>query len=309
MRIDLSLRQLEVIVQVADAGSFRAAARQLDISQPALSRTLRLAEQTLGARLFDRDTRRVTITPAGQELLLIARRVLRDFDGAFSELGQFMQGQRGRFTVVALPSASVALLPAAVAAFREQYPLVEISLLELPAQALLAAVEDGTADFGVCNRPAAHQQLRYQPLRDDPMVLVCPAGDPLAARPSATWSVFADRPFLTVAAGSSIRQIAEEVFVRKRLSVRPALDAPSAASCCALVRAGLGITAVPELALGLADMRGLVAIPLVQPAVSRSVGVVTRIGRSLSPACASFVALLQAGAERKGRPGPPAGKS
>jgi DNA-binding transcriptional LysR family regulator len=74
------------------------------------------------ARVFDRDTRRLTITPAGQELLHIARRVLVDFDSALSELGHFMKGYRGQVSVAALPSINVALLPSAIAKFRQQHP-------------------------------------------------------------------------------------------------------------------------------------------------------------------------------------------
>ena len=292
MRLNLSLRQLEVIVEVAEAGSFRAAARQLGISQPALSRTLRLAEQALGARLFDRDTRSVTITPAGRELLHIARRVLGDFDSALSELGQFMQGYSGQVSVAALPSMNVALLPSAIAAFREEHLQVEFKLQELAGDALLAAVEEGRADFGLCARPALDKRLRYQHLKDDPMMLVCREDDPLAARASAPWSVLAERPCLAVQAGSSIRQIVDGVFVRKRLAVRAAIEAPSVAACCALVKEGLGIAAIPGLALGLADTRGLVAIPLVQPAAHRSVGMVTGIGRTLAPASLAFIKVL-----------------
>ncbi|HYP72086.1 MAG TPA: LysR family transcriptional regulator [Variovorax sp.] len=292
MRLNLSLRQLEVIVEVAEAGSFRAAARKLDISQPALSRTLRLAEEALGARLFDRDTRRVTITPAGQELLHIARRVLGDFDSALSELGHFMQGYRGQISVAALPSMNVALLPSAIAAFRQQHPQVEFKLHELAADALLAAVEEGRADFGLCAKPAPDQRLRYQPLQDDPMMLVCREDDPAAARANAPWSILAERPCLSVQSGSSIRSIVDGVFIRKRLSVRAAIEAPSVAACCALVKEGLGIAALPRLSLGLADMRGLVAIPLVQPAAHRSVGIVTRIGRTLAPASVAFINVL-----------------
>jgi DNA-binding transcriptional LysR family regulator len=292
MRLNLSLRQLEVIVEVAEAGSFRAAARKLDISQPALSRTLRLAEEALGTRLFDRDTRHVTITPAGQELLHIARRVLGDFDSALSELGHFMKGYRGQVSVAALPSMNVALLPSAIATFRQQHPQVEFKLHELAAEALLAAVEQGRADFGLCAKPAPDQRLRYQPLQDDPMMLVCRKDDPHAARANAPWSALAERPYIGIQAGSSIRQIIDSVLVRKRLAVRATVEAPSVASCCALVREGLGIAVLPRLSLGLADMRDLAALPLVQPATFRSVGIVTRSGRTLAPASLAFMKTL-----------------
>ena len=291
-RIDLLLQQLEAFVQVAASGSFRAAAAQIGVSQPALSRTIGAAERTLGARLFDRDTRHVEITAAGRELLPIAQRILRDFDGALSELGEFMQGRSGRVTVAALPSVGAALVPEAMVTLRRTNPAVEFTLIEAPADALLAAVEEGRADLGLSVRPAPQQRLRYQHLLDDPMVLLCRADDPLAARPSVPWSVFAQRPFISSAPASSIRQITDAVFVQKRLTLRPTLEYPSVTACGALVAAGLGIAALPRLTLVLANLQGLAAAPLVRPQASRAIGIVTRIGRTLPPVARAFMATL-----------------
>ncbi|MFT3778484.1 MAG: LysR substrate-binding domain-containing protein [Ottowia sp.] len=293
MRIDLSLRQLEAFVQVATSGSFRQAALQLGQSQPALSSAIRRAEQTLGARLFDRDTRQVRITATGQELLPVARRILRDFDHALGDLGEFMAGRSGRVTVVALPSTSVALLPRAVAAFSRTHPQVAFSLIEAAADALLAMVEEGRADFGLSVRPAPHQRLQYRHLHDDPMVLVCRRDDPLAARASAPWSVFATRPCIVSAPHSSIRPITDAVFMRLRTPVRPVLEFPGVAACGAMVAAGLGITALPVLALELVNMAELATVPLARPAVTRPIGLVTRIGRSLPPVTRTFMDSLR----------------
>ena len=293
MRIDLSLRQLEAFVQVATSGSFRQAALQLGQSQPALSSAIRRAEQTLGARLFDRDTRQVRITATGQELLPVARRILRDFDHALGDLGEFMAGRSGRVTVAALPSTSVALLPRAVAAFSRTHPQVVFSLVEATADALLAMVEEGRADFGLSVRPAPHQRLQYRHLHDDPMVLVCGRDDPLAARASVPWSVFATRPCIVSAPHSSIRPITDAVFMRLRTPVQPVMEFPSVAACGATVAAGLGISALPVLALELVNMAELATVPLARPAVTRPIGLVTRIGRSLPPVTRAFMDSLR----------------
>lgn len=306
-RIDLSLQQLEAFVQVARLGGFRAAAEQVGVSQPALSRTIRQAEQTLGMRLFDRDTRHVAITPAGEELLPIAQRILGEFDSAFSELGQFLQGRSGRVTVAALPSAGTALVPMAIAAFRRQYPQVEFTLTEAPAEALLQAVEDGLVDLGLSVRPQPDQRLQYRHLQDDPMVLLCRGDDDLAQRASAPWNVFAQRPFIASLPHSSIRPITDAVFVQKRMAIRPAFEYPSVSAGGAMVRAGLGLMAVPRLALELVNMVGLVAVPLVQPQSGRSIGIVTRIGRSLPPASRAFMDMLQALARSWGGASPKPG--
>src|SRR5215218_6694371 len=104
MRIRLTLAQLEAFLHVAEHGSFRGAARTLSISQPALSRTIRLTEEALQTRLFDRDKRRAKLAPAGEELLPIARRILREFEDSFTELSHFIRGGTGRVTIAALPA-------------------------------------------------------------------------------------------------------------------------------------------------------------------------------------------------------------
>ncbi|MEK7344987.1 MAG: LysR substrate-binding domain-containing protein [Pseudomonadota bacterium] len=289
MRIDLTLRQLEAFVQVAKAGSFRQAALQLGQSQPALSRFIAQAEQTLGARLFDRDTRRVRITDAGRELLPIAQRVLGDFDDALGGFGEFMAGRSGSISVAALPSTGIALLPQAMAAFSRTHPQVSFTLTEAPADALLALVEEGRADFGISVRPAPQQLLQYHHLLDDPFVLVCRSDDALASRASVPWSVFSTRPCIVSGAHSSIRHVTDAVFLRQRESVRPVLEYPSVASCGALIEAGLGIAALPVLALSLLNMTALATVPLQRPAMSRPIGIVTRIGRSLSPVSRAFM--------------------
>jgi DNA-binding transcriptional LysR family regulator len=293
MRIDLNLQQLEAFVQVAAAGSFRQAALQLGQSQPAISRFIRQAEQALGARLFDRDTRHVRITDAGKELLPIAQRILRDFDDALGDFGEFMAGHSGRVSVAALPSTGIALLPQAIAAFSRTHPQVTFTLIEAPADALLALVEEGRADFGISVRPAPRQRLQYRHLLDDPFVLVCRRDDPLATRESVSWSVFGTQPCIVAASRSSIRPVTDAVFLRQRTPVRPVLEYPSVAACGALVAAGVGITALPVLALRLLNMTTLVAVPLQRPNMSRAIGIVTRIGRSLSPASRSFMASLK----------------
>ncbi len=293
MRIDLTLRQLEAFVQVAHAGSFRQAALQLGQSQPALSRFIQQAEKTLGARLFDRDTRHVRITDAGRELLPIAQRVLRDFDDALGDFGEFIAGHSGRISVAALPSIGIALLPKVVASFLGTHPQVSFELIEALAEPLLTLVDDGRADFGISVRPAPRQRLRYHHLLDDPFVLVCRRDDPLASRAAVPWSVFGTRPCIVAGAHSSIRPVTDAVFLRQREPVRPMLEYPSVASCGALVAAGVGITALPVLALQLLNLTELAAVPLQRPTMTRPIGIVTRIGRSLSPVGSTFMASLK----------------
>jgi DNA-binding transcriptional LysR family regulator len=291
-RNNLSLAQLQAFAAVAQHCNFREAAASLNVSQPALSRTIRLAEEALGARLFDRDTRSVALTPAGRELRPIAQRILAEFHGAFSDLAGFLSGRSGQVAVGALPSIGVAVLPALIARFQAQYPQVGFTLVEAAAAPLLQAVDEGRVDVAVTVRPEPDSRLRYQHVLDDPFLLLCRRDDPLARRRAVPWKVFEGRPWLSAFPQSSIKPVTDAVFLQQGLQVQAALTYPSVAAAGAMVHAGLGITALPRMALRLVASEGLATVPLQRPAMHRPIGLVTRVGRTLSPVAQAFVPLL-----------------
>ena len=289
IRIDLTPQQLKAFLGVAETMSFRRAAERSFVSQPALSRTIAHIEATLGARIFDRDTRKVALTAAGQELLPIARRIVAEFDDSFSDLVRLVEGRSGRVVLGTLPSLGVHMLPAAMARFRTRYPDVRFRLVGRTAAILVAAVESGDVDFVVSTPPPPGGRLLFEPLADDGFVLVCRSDDPLAAARDLPWSVFAERPFIATPPSSSIRPLTEEAFRQAGLSPAPALEcAGELPSCGAMVRAGLGIAAVPRLAMCLMGTEGLAAIPLRDPVKTRVIGIVRHEGRSLSTAARRF---------------------
>jgi LysR family carnitine catabolism transcriptional activator len=288
----LTLHQLEVFLRVAELRSFTEAGRLLNVSQPALSRTIRQAEDAVGARLFDRDTRNVQLTPAGSELLPIAKRIIGEFDGAFSELAQFVEGRRGQVTVAALPSIAAAILPATIMRFRRARPEVDFVIRDAHSQLVLDAVEEGSADLGVTVRPPLRDRLAYQPLAADEFVLVCRADDPLAAEAKATWSTFEGRPFIAMSGSSSVRTLTDAAFLQAGIAVKPLYECAYIATVGSLVVAGLGVSALPRLTLPLIGFAAVAHVPLERPVLKRSFGVVTRIGRSLSPVARDFIGML-----------------
>ncbi len=288
----VTLHQLEVFLSVAELRSFTEAGRTLNVSQPALSRTIRQIEDGVGARLFDRDTRNVELTPAGRELAPIARRILGEFEGAFSELAQFVEGRSGRVTVAALPSIAAAILPATIERFRHGHPQVDFTIRDALSDVIVSAVDEGHADLGVTVRPPVSERLAYRPLLSDDFVLVCRADDPLAGDAAVPWSVFEGRAFIAMASSSSVRAMTDAAFLQAALAVKPLYECEHIATAGSLIAAGLGVTALPRLTLPLIGFARMSVRPLEQPILSRSIGVVTRIGRSLSPAAQAFLTAL-----------------
>lgn len=289
--------QLACFLAVAETSSFSEAARRLGLSQPALSRTVRLLEEALGARLFDRDTRNVALTPVGAELKPIAERLDAEFGEAFGELARFVAGGRGRVTVAALPSVAAVLLPSSIAAFAAECPDVDVLIEDGLSGSVLDAVREGRAEIGLTVQPPPSAQLDYRPLLSDAFGLVCRDDDGLATRGSHPWSTFSTRPFVAMAAASSVRRMTDSVFLQAGLAIRPLFQCAFLGTTGRLVAAGLGLTALPRLTLPLAAAPGLVWRPLIHPTTHRQMGIVTRTHRSLSPAAAILLRYIEAEAK------------
>ena len=292
-RVPLTLHQLEAFVRVARTLSFRKAAEALHVSQPALSRTVSGAEEALGARLFDRDTRNVRLTVVGTQLLPVATRVLGEFESSLSELSGLLAGHRGRIVVATLPSVGASLLPAAIAEFAGLYPDVEFEIRVTTTKPVLAFVDAGEADFGICMEPLPERNFHYDHLLDDEFVLVCAAQHSLAERSHWEWDVFAKFPYIALSKGTSIRMSTEAVFEDLGMVVLKSFECGSLPVGARLIAAGLGITAWPRHALSQTDVSGLAVRALSGPTLSRRLGIVTRVGRTPSRASNNFLRLLK----------------
>jgi LysR family transcriptional regulator, carnitine catabolism transcriptional activator len=301
MRIDLTPRQLLCFLRVAETGGFSAAARTLGVSQPALSRTIGQVEAMVGARVFDRDTRNVVLTPVGLELRPIAERLLAEFGGAYGELARFVAGQRGRVVVAALPSIAAVLLPRAIARFTSLWPEVEIAILDGLSGSVLDAVAEGKADVGMTIRPAPQATLAYKPLLSDVFGLVCRRDDEAAGEGSLPWSAFKGRPFVAMAPQSSVREMTDAALLQAGLAIPQLYGCAFLGTTGHLVAAGLGITALPHLVLPLLGQPTLVWRRLERPVMRRQLGIVTRNGRTLSPAGQTFLVSLEKEASRVAR--------
>ncbi|SEN85947.1 transcriptional regulator, LysR family [Sphingomonas gellani] len=287
MRRTPSLTSLRLFMLVAYHRSFSETGRVANVSQPALSRTIRLLEEQLGARLFDRDSRNVRLTDAGEALLPIVERLTADFDHAFSELAPRLTGERGRVVVGALPSVAAGALPAAIASFRITHPQVDVVLRDQLSGALYQQMQERQIDLAVTT-PPDEGDFRFEPMMRDAMVLVVAAGSPLDTGTPANWSIFADHPFIAMAPRSSVRELTDAAMITAKVVARGHYDCTQLATVGALIEAGLGITALPRSTLGLLQRGRIAERPLKGPHVERTIGLAYPIGRTLPPAADAF---------------------
>ena len=288
-----SLSSLRLFMQVAYNRSFSETGRLTNVSQPALSRTIRLLEEQLEVRLFDRNSRNVELTSAGEALLPIVERLTADFDHAFSELAQNFAGERGRVVVGALPSVAAGMLPSLLASFHATHPQVDITLRDSISGALLQQLNERQIDLAITTR-TDEADLIFTPLMQDDMMLVVAAGGPHDSGEPASWTLLGEHPFIAMAPRSSVRELTDVVMARANVSSKPLYECTHLSTVGALIEAGLGITALPRSTLDMLQRGRIAARPLIDPVVERTIGIARAAGRSLSPAADAFLLHLLA---------------
>jgi len=200
--------------------------------------------------------------------------------------------------IAALPSLAAITLPPALAVLKASYPGVDVSLRDILHDEIQELVGSGEADFGLTVTPRPGRGLAFRPLIVDRFVLLCRPDHDLAGRRQVSWAQVVRYPIVGMARTSSVRQHIDAACAQAGIALRNEYDPEHLATVGALVREGLGVAALPSLTTPLLRFAELVEVPIVRPRVERTMGIVTRSGRSLSVAAAALVDLL---VERAGR--------
>ena len=286
-----SLADLRAFVTVGELQSFAAAAKALHLSQPALSRRITHLEDLLGVRLFDRTTRSVGLTVLGRSFLGEVRGLVEDIDRSVLSLRDAAELESGDVTIGCVFSAVHHFLPPVIRAFREKHPRVLVRIIEEGADEVLASVKHGEADFAINYIGMQDPEVEFTPLLKEPYVLAVPAGHPLARRRSVRWAELADHPLARVSHASRNRLFIDQALAELPPLPRPICEVRHVSTLIGLVENGLGLAVVPKLTLPL-QPAAVVGVKLDKPAVSRTIAIVRRRGRSLSPAAATFAKML-----------------
>lgn len=285
----MDLRQASYVVAVVDEGSFTAAAASIPVSQPALSQAIASLERELGAPLFHRIGRRVTLTPAGEAFVEPARRMLRDAAVARSVVAQAAGLTAGRLDIVALPTLVVEPLVDLVGRFRHAHPGVLVRIVEPEgADAVLDLVRDGTCELGLGDIVPDDRLLDADHLADQRLLAVLPPGTPLTTDHDLPVSRLAGFPLITGPRGTSTRRLVAAALHQERPDVDPRLGVVTEhrEAIVPLVMAGAGAAVLPEPIARSAAALGAVVAPL-SPAIERRVVLVHRAG-PLSAAAHAF---------------------
>jgi len=291
--MNVSLRQLRAFVAVCDTGSFTGAARQLHITQSALSLLIKDLETELGIRLLERTTRNVRLSEAGASFRPLVNGVLQDLERAIASVADLRDLKRGVARIAAPQLMSLTLLPQVLPTHRARHPGVQTRIVECLMEQLETKVLSGEADLGIGPERTVGPDIELVALMKAPVMLVCPKRHPLATARRVTWKDVAAQPFIAQGGEYTARIDRDLHAWSKDLSLRPTDEVTYLTTALSLVASGLGVTASPGHVRRLAQSFGLAMRPIVDPKMVRQFCVFLPKKRGLNPAAASLLASLQ----------------
>ncbi|MEH6577588.1 MAG: LysR family transcriptional regulator [Amphritea sp.] len=296
MSSNLSIRHLRAFFEIARCGSFTRAAESLHLTQSTLTATIKQLEEDVGLTLFDRTTRRVILTREGERFRPVSERLLSDFDTAVTDLRALAEQQQGQVGIAASPSTISRLLPAVVHQYRSAHPNIALYLRDDSAALIEKRVLENDVDFGIGANHSSHPDLSYRPILKDRYGVVMPQDCPLTAAGQLHWQQLKGYPLLFLSADTGIRAQLGKFRKEGVLSIESGdaiLEVSNPAGVAALIRQGLGISILPALAASTESFKELRFVPLQQPEINREICIITRKGRSLSPAADSMLSLAR----------------
>lgn len=290
--MNFDLADLRGFLAVADLGSFSAAAQALHLSQSALSRRVDKLELALGVQLFERTTRRVELSTIGRGFLPRARNVLNEVENALIGFHDLAYRLSGEVTIACVPSAVAYFLPDVIRQYHAKYPGIRVRVIDESSSAILTVVARGEADFGLTYIGTQDADVVFQPLLEESFVVALQVGHPLTERESLTWDDLTTVDYISLAQGSGNRFLIDQALANRDIRPRSFCEVKHVPALVSLVEAGLGVGVVPKLAMPAEGHATLVTRPLTNPAISRTLGLISRRGRTLSPVAQLLFDLL-----------------
>ncbi len=284
-----TLRQLRVFAAVGKHLSFARAAEELALTPPAVSMQIRELEEQVGLPLFDRTSRSVSLTTAGEYVLAHTRRVLAALRDA-EDMVANLRGLQGGVLDVVMVSTAAYFVPRLLAQFRQEHPAIDIRLRVAHNRGQIGALmRQGEVELAVMGRPPTDWATRAEPFALHPHVLVTAPDHPFVPRELVPAQALLREPFIVREEGSGTRAALQEYLQAHHLAPHVAMEMASNEAIKQAVMAGMGVSLLSLHTLGLELAQGLIATPEVEGLpLMRRWHVVHTLARTLSPAAEAF---------------------
>ncbi|WP_150667392.1 LysR family transcriptional regulator [Pandoraea anhela] len=290
--MDLNLRDIRAFIAVARHGSFTRAATQLHLSQPALTVQIRRLEETVGVRLFDRNSRNVALTPTGRELLPVLAKSLHDMEHVLIDARALGDGASGTVRMACLPTFAASELPELIQQMNVAVPRAGFYIRDAVAGVVEALVRDEDVDIGLTGGEWKDPAFDVLYAGADHLVAVLPPGHALARRKRLALADLAAVPLVLTAQGTSVRAVVDGAFASGGCAPAIACEPTYMMTAVAMVRAGLGVTILPASAREVRAEPQLRVRPIDHDAFSRPIALIKKRGRTLPPVTQTFVGMV-----------------
>ncbi|MFT5312406.1 MAG: LysR family carnitine catabolism transcriptional activator [Paraglaciecola sp.] len=286
--LNISHRQLQAFVCVAQSSTFAEASEKMCLSQPALSTSIKKMELQLGGALFFRSTRKVALSPEGRLFLPVAIRLLNDWDDAMGDIHTVFSMGKGKLSIAAMPSFAAGMLPEILQQFQSGSPNIKISVADIVMESVIGAVRHDRVELGFTFETEQLEGIEFHPMFTDTFIAVLPADNVLATSTQLSWQQLCAHPFVAMNRGSAIRSWIQSHVDQQGLSLNIVAEAGQLATLGQFVKHGLGISVVPGLCKEQMSDKGLCCLPIKNSGLVKRAGMIKKSRGNLSVAAASL---------------------
>ncbi|WP_068778840.1 LysR family transcriptional regulator [Paenibacillus sp. GM2] len=297
----MELRQIQYFIEVAKLEHVTEASYVLHVSQSAVSRQIFKLESELGVNLFIHEGRKVKLTPIGRLFLSHMEQLMKVIDNAQQEINEFLDPERGTVRIGFPSSLAAQMIPKVVSAFRERYPAVHFQLQHGSYKELVESVIQGDMNLAIMGPVPQHEpQIKSEVLFQEKFVAMMPANHRLAEKSAIRLSELKGDYFVLFPEGFILREIVVDACSNLGFKPKVAFEGDDLDAIKGLVGAGMGLTILPEIALNEHLASTIITLPVIEPVVTRDVGVIIPANRELPPTEKLFYEFLKNQTDRFG---------
>ncbi len=288
--MNINFKLLGVFLSVAENASFRKAADQTHRSMPAVSMQIKQSEEQVGVVLFQRTTRKVSLTDEGEKLLISARKALAELEIGLLQIQQSINLQHGRLSFACVPTVASTRLPLILTTFAKKYPGITVHVRELANLELLDCVRRREVDFGIGPMPDNKGDLDFAPIFVDEYCAMLPKGYQDKGRAGISLRELCTLPLLMLSDASTFRGHIDKALSTNGLEAKSNYEFAHVNALIAMAEAGLGVALLPRISIP--RKTSLKVVRVVNPALNRTISIATIRGHTLSPSAARLVELF-----------------
>ncbi|MFJ2330876.1 LysR family transcriptional regulator [Pseudomonas helleri] len=288
----MNLRTLRAFVEVVRQGGFSQAAQVVSLTQSTVSKAVKSLEDELGAPLFSRAGHKVELTAAGEIAYRRALVLLSERSDMLAEINELLDLKRGRLRIGLPPVGCGVLFAAMFATYRKRYPQVDIELIEHGSKRLQECLEAGEVDLAALLIPM-DEAFDYQAVRNEPLIVVLPAGHALSRRKRIDFTDLADSPFILFEAGFALNAKIMAACERKGVVPRVTARSGQIDFIVDLVAADLGVAFLPRMLAHKHQHAGIALVPLDEPHTDWHIALAWRANAHLPPAAKAWLELAR----------------